>query len=317
MRYRQYVGWDKEHRAYPRRRLHVPERGGTSVERPHRSLSLHHGTCCRSFHPGVAGAGFPRRSGKTDLPPGLAHRALVPSGRPAAPAIAPWTPRAFIRDVPNSPPLLRHGHVWIRLSLVLDGSPSLGNLARLPSRYRSQVPDFGRHCAFCLSAAHTRLHQSQRALAAHRREARIFHHPDRHPFRISSSWIRRLHFWIGKSESLVVVTVNADRIYFLRYGVRHRCRYVALHAHHAASRPDYRHALPRQDRPVSALHLRHRLQPRDARPVAAHIRSRRIFPQSRLHGSHAPLDFAGHHSNSSRHGDPHRTDRFDSDSSAV
>ncbi len=47
--------------------------------------------------------------------------------------------------------------------------------------------------------------------------------------------------------------------------------YMALDA---PARPPDRHPLPRQDRAISLLYLRHRLQPRDARPAAAHLRSR-------------------------------------------
>ena len=69
-------------------------------------------------------------------------------------------------------------------------------------------------------------------------------------------------------------------------------------AHHAAARTRNRHSLPGHNRAISLLCLRHRLQPGDARPAAAHLRSRRVLPQPRFHGAHAPVDVAGHHPDS-------------------
>src|SRR5579863_3817822 len=115
------------------------------MERPHRSLSLHHRTRGRRFYSRVARARLSCAGREAHLPPRAADRAVIPAGCPAPIATAPGTSRAVSGNVPYPTPLVGHGDVRIRLPLVPDGGLAAGNLARLSPRHRSEIADLYRH----------------------------------------------------------------------------------------------------------------------------------------------------------------------------
>ena len=86
-------------------------------------------------------------------------------------------PERSLRDVSDAAPLLRHGHVRIRLSLVPDGRAAVGDLARLPPRHCPEIPDHNRRHAPDLPRAHPRLQQPQCTLPAHRRAGSVISLP--------------------------------------------------------------------------------------------------------------------------------------------
>src|SRR5579871_61025 len=306
-------GWfgavEKEARAHPGRRLHVSERSRAPMERADCSLSLHHRAGGGRFYSCVAGARLSSRGSEAHVSAGPADCAIVSFGRAPAVAVAPGTSRALIRNVPYTTSFICDGDVRVRVSLVLDGSAAAGNLARLPPRHRAESTSHDWAYAPDLPHSDVGFRCDHGALSAHRRTPRLLHYTHRNSIGVSAAWICRLHFRLGQSQPVVVVASDANCFHLLRHGFGDRRRDAAVHAHHSPARETDRHPLPRQDRAVSALRLHHRLQPGNARFAAAHLRSRRILPQPRFHGAHAPVDVAGDHPDSSRNGDPHRTAR--------
>src|SRR6185437_11653775 len=136
-----------------------------AVERPHRSLSVHHGTGRGRIHPRIARASVSSRGGEADVSPRIADRASVPAGSPFTLATASGASRALRRNVSDTAPLVGDGHVRLRLPLVFDGGPVAGNLARLPSRYRSQGSGVAWNLAIYLSGPDARVKHHQRAFA--------------------------------------------------------------------------------------------------------------------------------------------------------
>src|ERR1019366_7468786 len=113
---------------------------GTAMERIDRALSIPHRIGGRRIHSGIAGARLPGGSGQADLPVSAAHGAGVPASRAASLATASRSSRTVIRNVPDSASLVRDGNVRLRLSLVPDGRAGVGDLARLPTRHRADLP---------------------------------------------------------------------------------------------------------------------------------------------------------------------------------
>src|SRR5690348_15002313 len=215
------------------------------MERPHRPLSLHHGTGRRRLHSRLTGTRLPSRGGQTHLPPCSTHRASVFARRALASAIAPRPSRAIAGDVSHPASLLRHGYVRICLSLVSDGRSAAGNLARLPLRHRREIENRERPAPLHLQNPYSRIGCAHRALSPHRRTPRILHYPHRYSIRFSAARLRRLHLRIRESQSLVVFAVDAYRLHLLRHGLRHRRRNVALHVVEPSPRKTNRHPLPR------------------------------------------------------------------------
>src|SRR5262245_24894533 len=106
------------------------------MERADRALSVHHRARGRRVHTGVAGTRIQSRDLEAHVPPVPAHGAGIFAGRAFAVAVASRAPRTIVRDVPDTPQVLRDGDVRLRLLVVLDGGPAAGDLARIPRRYR-------------------------------------------------------------------------------------------------------------------------------------------------------------------------------------
>ena len=126
-----------------------------------------------------------------------------------------------------------------------------------------------------------------------RRQGRPLRHHHRHPVGVPAARVRRLHLRLGQGQPLVVDAADADRLPLLGHGLGHRrwcccstCVVCWLR------RAIDRHALPRHDRAVPLLHLRHRFLAGDARPDPPHLRGRRVLPEPRLHGAHAAVHVA-------------------------
>ena len=126
-----------------------------------------------------------------------------------------------------------------------------------------------------------------------------------------------LHGYVGfifgshQSQSLVVVTIDAGGIYFLRHGVGDCCGDAAVHADHASSPTEDRHALRGYDRPISVLHVHPRFQSRNARPDSSYLRGGRVLSQLEFHGPHQALLFSDRSSDLHRDTDSNPAVGFD------
>ena len=60
------------------------------------------------------------------------------------------------------------------------------------------------------------------------------YHGHRYSFRVFAAWLCWIHLWFDESESLVVHSAHAGRVYLLCHGVRHRLGDAAVHADDAA-----------------------------------------------------------------------------------
>ena len=186
------------------------------------------------------------------------------------------------------------GDVRLRLPLVPDGRAASSRSGSTTARsscctWRAST---GLE-ALALRRADALVRQHQPGGAARRRPDRPHRHDRRHPVGVPAARLRRLHLRIDQGQPVVVHAADADRVPVLGHRVGHRGRDAALHgAVVAAGERRDRHALPRHDRAVPVLRVRHRLLARDARPDPPHLRGRRVVPRARLHGEDAAVHLA-------------------------
>ena len=116
-------------------------------------------------------------------------------------------------------------YLWYLMAVLV-----LGDLARLPARYRAAVADHHRLDARDLPDLTLGSNNiSERALRSTTEWAGSSPLIG-HPFGVSAARICRVHLRLGQGEPVVVVAADAGRVYLLRHGLGHRRRDAALHA---------------------------------------------------------------------------------------
>ena len=266
----------------PGRRLHVPERSGAPVDASSSFfIPSSPGLVAGAFILASLRARLPRRGRQAHLPP----RACSP--RWPFLLVAPLPLQLHLGHPERSLEMYLTPHrssamamfgfvyLWYLMAVLL-----LEDLARLPPRHRPEISDLDRRNAFIYRVI---------TLGSSNVSERSLHIDERLGYFITLVGIPSaflLHGYVGFIFGSVKANpwrgnVLMPIIFVMSAMVSGIAAvmllYMLLLEGCAAAPSSIR--MRRRHRPVPPLRLRHRLQPRDARPAPAHLRGRRILPR--------------------------------------
>ena len=191
------------------------------MEHPHRALPVSDGTGGRRIHPGLAERVFNVAAVRPTYRLALLTALRFSSSRAALQMHRPS--RALVRDVHHATHLVGDGNVRLRLSVApwrCSCSRSGSTTARISSARGKPAGDQ----AGVLRRADALVGQRQSRGAPPGRPPWAHHHHRRHPIGLPASRLRRLHFRIGQSESVVVDATDAGRLPAFGHRLGRGCR---------------------------------------------------------------------------------------------